>query len=114
MRAREREIVPPVMDLAAAEVDLAAAKGSDVGGCERGASCAGDEHAQEENRARAHEEVGGGGARDPSELRKKRAGSPHCCFGGFLAYQDEGRLGFTKVNRLYVFCSLFVIKLLSH
>jgi hypothetical protein len=31
MRAREREIVPQVMDLAAAEVDLAAAKGSDVG-----------------------------------------------------------------------------------
>jgi hypothetical protein len=53
MRAREREMVPPVMDLAAAEVDLAAAEGSDVGGCERGASCAGDERVQEENRARA-------------------------------------------------------------
>ena len=53
MRAREREMVPPVMDLAAAEVDLAVAEGSDVGGCERGASYAGDERAQEGNRARA-------------------------------------------------------------
>jgi len=53
------------MDLAAAEEDLAAAEGSDVGGYEGGASGAGDERAQEENRARAR---GNGGTERARKL----------------------------------------------